>query len=66
MTEPYDWGELTDFVSPICPFPKYKYRLWVEVVSEDRKYVEWLVSGEGPEMSDALYDHLMDLLEKTS
>ena len=33
------------------------------VVVEDRPYVEWLVSGDGPEMSDELYDHPIDLLE---
>lgn len=47
-----------------CPFPKYKDWPWMDVLSEDPKYVEWLVSGKGPKMSDQLYDLLIELLEK--
>lgn len=47
-----------------CPFPKHKDKLWAEVIEEDREYVEWLVSMEGPDLSDMLYDFLIDLLEE--
>ena len=46
-----------------CPFPKHRGVPWEDVVEDDRRYVEWLVGGEGPEMDDELYDHLMELLE---
>ena len=46
-----------------CQFNKHKDKLWIEVVEEDPDYVEWLISGEGPEMGIALYDYLTELLE---
>lgn len=49
---------------PRCTLPKHKGKLWSDVVEEDREYVEWVVSGEGPEwITDELYDYLMELLE---
>jgi len=47
----------------VCPMPKHKDELWEDVVEEDRPYVEWLVSGDGPELDEKLYDYLMELLE---
>lgn len=47
-----------------CPFPKHRGKLWEDVLEEDPQYVEWLVSGEGPAMSDALYEHLTIWLEE--
>ncbi len=50
----------------ICLFPKHKGRRWIDIVIEDRDYVEWLVSGEPDfELWDWLYEMLMDLLEDT-
>lgn len=46
-----------------CPFPKHRGELWEDVVAEHRRYVEWLVSGDGPEIDEELYDRLIDLLE---
>ena len=50
----------------ICKFPKHDGEEWEDVMEEDRSYVEFLVSGESraPDMSTALYDRLMDLLEE--
>lgn len=50
----------------ICPFPKHQGEEWADVVDEDRRYVEWLISAEGPEMDQELYDYLEDLLEESS
>lgn len=47
-----------------CPFSKHEGVEWETVLSEDRSYIEWLVSHEGPAMSKYLYEHLMDLLEE--
>lgn len=47
-----------------CPFPKHEGRLWTDIIEDDRQYVEWLVSGEGPPMSDLQYDYLINLLEE--
>lgn len=46
-----------------CPFPKHEGEEWTEVVENDPEYVEWLISGEGPDMDSTLLDHLTDLLE---
>jgi hypothetical protein len=46
-----------------CRFPKYPGVPWITVVEEDPSYVSWLISGEGPEMSDDLYEYLSELLE---
>jgi hypothetical protein len=47
----------------LCPFPKWQGHPWEEVLEKHPSYVEWLVSGEGPPMSEELYDHLVFLLE---
>lgn len=48
-----------------CPFKKHLGRSWNDIVTIDRAYVEWLVSGEGPENLDPeLEDVLIDLLER--
>lgn len=49
----------------ICPFPKHEGKRWEDVIAEDRQYVEWLVSGSGPNMSVFLYEHLIELLEES-
>jgi len=48
----------------VCRMKKHNGELWEYVVDEDRPYVEWLVSGDGPKLWEALYDYLMDLLEE--
>lgn len=48
----------------VCRLPKHDGEPWCDVVEEDRPYVEWLVSGDGPELNDDLYDELMELLEE--
>lgn len=48
-----------------CPFPKHRDRPWSDVLEDDRPYLEWLVSGEGPDMDEGLYDLITDLLEET-
>ena len=53
-------------IDPICPYPEHHGEEWTEVIEIDRKYVEWMVSGEGPEsLNDKLYEYLMDLLEES-
>lgn len=52
-----------DNIDKYCHFPKHEGKLWVDVIAEDRQYVEWVVSGGGPYIEDRLYDYLMDLLE---
>ena len=47
----------------LCMFPKHRGIPWEDVVEEDPKYVHWLISGEGPEMDEELYDFLEELLE---
>lgn len=47
-----------------CQLPKYRGKLWTDVVAKDRPYVEWLVGFGGPRLSSVLYDHLMGLLEE--
>ncbi len=47
-----------------CPFPKHRDKDWVDVIEEDRPYVEWLVSADGPDMGTEMYDFVMDLLEE--
>lgn len=49
----------------LCPFPQYRDVPWDTVVEEDRAYVRWLVSGEGPDLEPAFYDFLTNLLEET-
>ena len=61
MNWPYD-DELMES-EKTCTFPKHKGKLWVDVIDEDRSYVEWLVSGEGPHIREPLYEYLMGLLE---
>lgn len=53
------------FKSPLetCPFAKHEDEPWEDVLESDRLYIEWLVSGEGPKLSERLYDHLISLLE---
>lgn len=46
-----------------CPFDKHRGKPWNLVVSTDRKYVEWLVSGEGPALDPDLEETLINLLE---
>jgi len=46
----------------LCGFPKHQGIPWEDVLSEDRPYVEWLISGEGPQMEDELYDFLEEML----
>lgn len=48
-----------------CPFPKHKGKPWTTIIEEDYDYVYWLVSGEGPDMEDELYDLLTEYLEDT-
>lgn len=50
-------------IDTTCRLPKHKGKLWVDIVMEDRGYIEWVVSGEGPIIDSDLYDYLMDLLE---
>lgn len=47
----------------ICRFPKHEGKLWEDILEEDREYIDWLVSGDGPEIDSDLYDYLMELLE---
>lgn len=47
-----------------CRMQKHNGKLWEDVVQEDRPYVEWLVSGDGPKLWEVLYDYLMELLEE--
>ena len=47
----------------VCPFPEYEGVPWDVVVEEDRKYVEWLVNGEGHELDPDIEDALIELLE---
>lgn len=56
-------GPSDESVNKVCFFPKHKGKLWVDVIAEDREYVEWVVGGSGPQIKDNLYDYLMDLLE---
>jgi len=46
-----------------CHFLKHRDRSWESVVEEDSAYVHWLISGDGPDMKEDLYDFLTDLLE---
>ena len=46
-----------------CPFPKHEGEKWVDVVENDSEYIEWLLSGEGPYLSERLTDKLTWLLE---
>lgn len=57
--------EAADNRHKTCHFPKHGGELWVDVVAEDRQYVEWLTSGDvtAPELDDLLYEYLMSLLE---
>lgn len=48
-----------------CPFPKHRGERWEDVLEDDRRYLEWLVSHEGPDLGEELYETLMDLLEET-
>ena len=49
----------------ICPFPKHEGREWVDIIQDDRAYMEWLVSGEPDfELWDELETYLIDLLEE--
>lgn len=50
----------------VCPFQKHEGEKWEDVVAEDRRYVEWLVSAEGPALSTDLYEKLTELLEETA
>ncbi len=58
--DPMDRNEGGTFET--CPFPKYCGVPWGDVVASDSAYVHWLISGNGPEMEDELYDFLEDLL----
>ena len=49
-----------------CHFPKYEGLLWEEVITQDRPYILWLLSHEGPDLPDELYEYLTDLLEETA
>lgn len=57
----FDPSKTTDIET--CHFLKHKDRLWKSVVADDSAYVHWLISGEGPDMKDDLYEFLTDLLE---
>lgn len=46
-----------------CPFPKHGGKLWADVIEEDPKYIEWLLSGDGPELHEELYNKLTRLME---
>lgn len=46
-----------------CPFPKHKGRLWASILEDDPQYVHWVVSMEGPPLTNDQYDHIMVLLE---
>ena len=48
-----------------CPFPKHRGESWQDVVDDDFDYAEWLVSAEGPDMDDEMYDGIMDALENS-
>ena len=48
----------------ICKLPKHKDEYWSDIIEEDRDYVEWLVSGNGPVVSEELYEYLIELLEQ--
>ena len=46
-----------------CPFPKHRGTPWAVVLDEDRRYVEWLVSGDGPPLDPDLEEHLIEGLD---
>ena len=48
----------------ICNFPKHKGRPWTEVVKNDASYMEWLISFEGPPMTEELYNTIVSVLEE--
>ena len=48
-----------------CQFPAHSGELWEDVIEEDRSYVAWLVSAEGPQIDSALCNYLIELLEET-
>lgn len=50
---------------PVCYFPEHDGEFWSDVVEDDRPYVMWIVGGEGPKMTEDLYNYLMELLEDT-
>lgn len=61
------WGDVnTGTPNPaICYFTKHHGRFWVEVLEDDRPYMEWLVGGEHDmELHEELYEHLIELLEE--
>ena len=55
-----------DHLDPLerCTFPKYRGALWEHVIQRDEKYVSWLISVDGPDISDALAEALELLLEE--
>jgi len=57
MTNPIDYRRY-------CPFPKHEGEDWETVIEEDRPYVEWLISYEGPSMHPALEVMLTEMLEE--
>lgn len=63
MSDDYDMGDLD--VDPVCRFAKHEGERWEAVVESDRRYVEWLISGEPDfDIDDDLGDYLTDLLEE--
>ena len=49
-----------------CSFPKHSGRLWIDVVDDDRPYVEWLIwDFLGGDANETLVDFLTDLLEES-
>ena len=45
----------------VCKFEKHQGELWVDIIEEDRAYVEWLVEQQW--LNDDLHDYLIGLLE---
>lgn len=48
-----------------CPYPKHSGKTWIEIAEEDRAYLEWLISKDGPPMTDERYDAIVEALEDT-
>ena len=51
----------------VCQFPKHEGESWYDILEEDRRYIEWIVSLDGPgvpHLSPILYEFLIELLEE--
>jgi hypothetical protein len=54
------------FPTEVCPFKKHKGKLWKEVAEEDPEYVDWILSFEGPRLTDEQYDYIYNVAEETT